>query len=837
MLFRLAFIFIFLCTEVAHTAEQPSEFTERILLFRTTAGDLLFDGLLAHEVDRTLYISAVDLFETLGFKTELSIDSKIFKATSLSPPIEIKLQWPECSLKLNKKKIPMSCAQMKIYEDELFLASEIAGKALQAKFEYLPYKSEVRIETQIEYPKLSQIKRKSKKVQGAGRVDFDPGYKRKKVESQTLKNIFVDQQFTWSKDNKSDDQFQYYTNLTTDVLQHEIQATTQGDNQSNDFTTWSIRRDYYGSENNKYVSSYQLGNLLIPTAELIGGPAGGQGFYITNRDQFLINFGQREFEGNLRPDWEVELYVNDNLFARQSADQSGRYRFQNVPVIYGENNFRLEFYGPLGERRTEFINNSVTAESLKAGEFRYEAGALKNESTDVESLVQTSYGLTDNIAAYAGFTRYDLFGQGELRDYAILGLNGYLKNMNYSLFSGSDFFNSGNFYAARTQFAVRRTRLQFTYIDSENFKSSFIGDRNRFLDKGYEFNLNSSLFGRASVLWRAEHELFDDQSEETTALQNLVVPIGRFNFLFRNDLVSGVDNKVDVVYTYLRNQFRTSASYEWKDLKTVDFEYRNRFKRESSVSLTYSKSLNEEVDSLQAGYQQRFDRFFFGVEAATDLNKTHSFLARLRSSFGYTSSQNKIQMSADLLASSGNVCAKVFYDFNGNGLLEKGLDSPVEDVALRWVQGNLDYRTDSKGAAFLYNLPLYSPVDVQFLVKSLKDPQLVPIEPGARVHLQKGQCTEVEFLLRRVYDFEGQVFLSEGFPKMRLTLQLTDAYGKVLEETRTDGDGYFLFENKSAKAYYLKVKEGDFKVSPDVYILNPFIEESLEQDLYFDVSS
>jgi len=840
MLIRFILIWVLFCAYPANAVNEsyePSEFTERILLFRTTAGDVLFDGLIAHEIDRTLYISAIDLFETLGFKTELSLDSRVFKATTFAPPTAVTITWPNCELKVNKANIPISCSQTKIYEDELYLSSEIAGKALKAKFEYLPYKSEVRIDTKVDYPKLSILKRKNSKVSPGQKADFDPGYKRKKIEAQTLDNIYIDQQLSWSKETSKEEQLQYYTNLATDVLQHEIQVTTQGDNQENDFTTWSVRRNYYGSEDNKYVSTYQMGNILIPTAELIGGPSGGQGFYITNRDQFLINFGQREFEGNLRPDWEVELYVNDSLFGRQSANQAGRYRFQNVPVIYGDNNFRLEFYGPLGERKTEYINNAVTAESLKKGEFRYEAGALKNGATDAESLVQTSYGLTDRLALYAGYTKYDLFEQGELKDYGILGLNGYLKNLNYSLFNGADFFNNGNFYAARTQFALKRARLQFTYLDAEDFKSSFIGEQNKFLDKSYEMNLNTSLFGRASVFWRVEHEIFDDSSEKTTALQNLVFPVGRLTFLLRNDLAEGLENKMDIVYTYLRNQLRASTTYDWEDVRSWNLEYRNRFKRDSSVSVTYSESFLEDTKSLQAGYQQRFARFFFGIEANSDFNQSHSILARLRSSFGYTKAQNKIQMSSNLLASRGNVCAKVYYDYNGNGVLDEGRDKPVKDVSLRWVQGNIDYATDKKGETFISDLPLYLPVDVQLLVKSLSDPQLVPTEPGARVYLQNGQCTEVSFLLKKVFDFEGQIFMDEGVPKQRLTVLLTDAYGKVLKETRTDGDGYFLFEAQDSKAYYLKIKEGDYKVVPSIYIINPFEQGSLEQDFYFDVSN
>ncbi|MGH1467552.1 MAG: carboxypeptidase-like regulatory domain-containing protein [Bdellovibrionales bacterium] len=838
MLTRFFLLIILLCSAVSFAEEtfEPSEFTERILLFRTKSGDLLFDGLLAHEIDRTLYVSAIDLLETLGFKTELSLDSRIFKAETLSPNIELSIIWTDCTLLRNKISLPLKCPETKIYEDELFIAIEPLGNALKASFEYLPYKSEIRISTEVDYPKLSTIKRKHKKAQVGPRVDFDPGFKRIKTEPQTFKNLFLDQQFSWGKESKKDPLFQYYTNFSTDILQHEVQITSQGDNQTSDFTTWQVKRDFYGAEKNPYLSSYQLGNVLIPTAELIGGPKQGQGFYITNRDQILINFSQREFEGNLRPEWEVELYVNDSLFERQSANENGRYRFQNIPVQYGENNFRLEFYGPLGERKTEFINNNVSSDNLKKGQFRYEAGISNDDADKTESLIQTSYGLSDKLSTYMAYTKYNLFKENQLKDYAMFGLNGYLKNFNYSLFGGADFFNQGEFYAVRSQFAVKNTRLQLTYLDAEDFKSSSIGTKNKFLDKRYKANMSTNFFGRASVLYRFEHDVFDDQSENTTAIQNIVLPIKRLTFLLQNDLVTGTSNKADVVYTYLKNQFRSSLSYDWDVAKSMNFEYRNRFKRESSLSLSYSKSFDEDSEFLKAGYQQRFQRFFLGLETSTDMNENHSVMARLRSSFGYTHSQRSPQMSSDLIASRGNVCARVFRDFNQNGILETNIDKPVKNVSLRWVQGNLDFNTDKHGEVFFGNLPMYTPLDIQLLVKSLEDPQLSPTEEGYRVHLQKGQCKELSFLLRRIYDFEGQVFFDERTAPKRVTVLLMDAYGKTLKEVRTDKEGYFLFESLPARAYYMKISEKGYTASPDIYVLNPYDQDSLEQDLYFDIS-
>lgn len=834
----LFFVLILNCSMAfGEGTDEPGEFTERILLFRTVAGDKLFDGLYAHELDRTLYLSSVDVFETLGFKTDLSLDSKVFKATTLSPELDLVLKWEDCEFFLNKKKFKFPCAKFKIFEDELFLTKDLVEKILDAKIEYLPYKSEIRIATDVLYPILSRLKRKSKKINASPRGDFDPGFKRTKIESQTLKNVFLDQQFTYTKQSERDGLFQYYSNLTTDVAQHEIQVTTQGDDDSSDFTTWQIKRDFYGAQKNKFVSTYQFGNIVTPSAEIIGGPGSGEGFYITNRQQFLINFGQREFEGNLRPDWEVELYVNDTLFERQSANTQGRYRFQNVPVQYGVNNFRLEFYGPLGERKTEYINNDVSQSSLTKGRLRYEAGVSNDESGETESLVQTSYGLRDNLSLYLAYTRYNLFNDGEIRDYAVTGLNGYSTNTNYSVFRGQDFFNRGDFNAIRTQFNIRNSRLQLLYLDAENFRSNNISSRTKFLDKRYMANLNTNLFGRMSLLYRFEHDLFEDETKETRAIQNIVFPLWKLTLLFENDLVDGQSNKLDIIYTHLRNQYRARMVYNWDEVETYNFEFRNRFKRESSVSLAYDKSILEQTDFFRAGYQQRFHRFFLGFEVSSDFDNEHLVLARIRSSFGHTPSQKKIQMSSDMLASRGNVCSKIYYDLNENNKFEEQTDRPAKNVDLRWVQGNFDFKSDKKGRVFLSNLPLYTPVDVQLLTKTLEDPQMSPVEEGYRLYLQRGQCSEANFLLRRVYDFEGQVFAEGALAKKRQTIVLTDAYGKTLKETRTDKEGYFLFESLPSNVYYMKLKDISLKTEPEMYIINPFNMESLDQDFYFDVSN
>lgn len=57
-------------------------------------------------------------------------------------------------------------------------------------------------------------------------------------------------------------------------------------------------------------------------------------------------------EGDIQPDWEVELFVNDRLVGYTRADPLGHFRF-DVPLTYGTSVIRLRYHGPGGEVRDE----------------------------------------------------------------------------------------------------------------------------------------------------------------------------------------------------------------------------------------------------------------------------------------------------------------------------------------------------------------------------------------------------------------------------------------------------------------------------------------------------
>jgi hypothetical protein len=152
----------------------------------------------------------------------------------------------------------------------------------------------------------------------------------------------------------------------------------------------------------------------------------GRGARLTNRAANQSGpFGSDVISGVLEPGWSVELFRGNVLLDVQSDSGTGRYEFQDVELEYGNNSFKLVFYGPTGETRTETDSNNVGAAQLQSGDLRYDIVAYENDrNISGERTVSSSsaglygkwlqstidIGLTQNVShglSYSGFEDSD----------------------------------------------------------------------------------------------------------------------------------------------------------------------------------------------------------------------------------------------------------------------------------------------------------------------------------------------------------------------------------------------------------------------------------------------
>jgi hypothetical protein len=143
-------------------------------------------------------------------------------------------------------------------------------------------------------------------------------------------------------------------------------------------------------------------------------------------------------------------------------------------------------------------------------------------------------------------------------------------------------------------------------------------------------------------------------------------------------------------------------------------------------------------------------------------------------------------------------------DLNDNGRRDHG--EPFEKDALVTTGPRLAERgTDQRGEVLVAGLANYVPVAVGVDTSTLADPMLAPKQALQVVTPRPGIAVEVDIALVGAGDIEGAIVRDGGGGFEGLDLELVDEAGKVVATTRTDFDGFFLFERAAYGRYTLRL--------------------------------
>ena len=100
-----------------------------------------------------------------------------------------------------------------------------------------------------------------------------------------------------------------------------------------------------------HATHFGVGDVEGFDSRLTGSSVSGRGAVITNRPLTARTaFGHTRFEGDLPTGWEAEIYRNDEFLGFTSRTSDQRYVFDDVQLLYGENQSGSSFTG----RRARF---------------------------------------------------------------------------------------------------------------------------------------------------------------------------------------------------------------------------------------------------------------------------------------------------------------------------------------------------------------------------------------------------------------------------------------------------------------------------------------------------
>ena len=564
----------------------------------------------------------------------------------------------------------------------------------------------------------------------------------------------------------------------------------------------------------------------------------GRGAEVTNRPLFNpVAFDRTRFEGDLPAGWEAELYRNGELFAFSRSDGSQRYNFEDIPLVYGDNRFEVILYGPQGQQRSRVEYVNVGQNQLPPGETWYAASVSQPGKNILNNFVDRDDGggpLREDVA----FRQPDLqaaiqveHGLGKRTSVGLLAAMLLADNEKLTFVEGSVRHSIGpalveaaiardgnGGIAARAQ-AVARIGGTSMGLDALIADGFVIDGKREPRYRDTRLSIDAPLkIGRQHLSAHADIGVVERGLQERTlnAAGRLSTNFNGFSLTsllaWQHRLGNRRTSQDDRVEAGLIGSGRI-GNVRLRGATTWQFRPHNRFE---SAELSAYWSASDKVDWEGAvGYEAEGGRGrarishvrrFESVAAAASLEAATdgSVAASINLNFSLDSSRGGFKLSNQKLASTGIVEARVYRDVNDNGIRD-GSEPWEEGALITTGQRISEQATDSQGRVRVGGLQPFQPIAVGIDTSSLSDPTLTPRKALQVIVPRPGVSANIEIGLVGAGDIEAVLVQDDGRGLEGLDIELVDVGGKAVATTRSDFDGFILFERVAYGRYTLRV--------------------------------
>ncbi|QYF93428.1 hypothetical protein KY495_22630 [Massilia sp. PAMC28688] len=565
----------------------------------------------------------------------------------------------------------------------------------------------------------------------------------------------------------------------------------------------------------------QVGSMAVPGAANISlGSTPGNGVLVSNRLPGLpARFDRHNLQGDLPPGWDVELYFNDALVGFQQARADGRYSFDGQPLIYGANEFRLVFHGPLGQVRIERHTFLLEHSMLAPGQFDYSVSAQRDEQGSATRMgAQVDYGLHRRLAASGTLMRMPHGGRSHT--YAQLGLHAYLDSVIVSAALARD-LGQGHLGQLALKTRIGNLAVGASHARLRRFESELYPAMADPVVARSEMRID----GQLGMLPLAVHARRDGLASGARH-QDVHARISAYRYstavsgALRWQSLAGV-RQADALLQATRRVAGIGLSGQLQYLlkpeprvSTLALSADRHLAEGYLASAGIMRSFVDPHTTFSAGLTKSMGRFGMGLTASYTSGARYSVGLQLFAAIG-PAPQGRWLIDAAPLAGSGHARARVFLDRDSDGIMGKE-DTPIAGAGFLVNGGTHLVRTGADGAAWLGRLPPHQYTDIAIDPATLEDPQWQPRARGVRIVPRPGSTHTVDFAVGLTGEIDGSAYLAPrpgpaGIdPGTRraagdLEVELLDAAQRVVASVRTGADGYYILPAIAPGRYQLRI--------------------------------
>lgn len=576
-----------------------------------------------------------------------------------------------------------------------------------------------------------------------------------------------------------------------------------------------------------------IGDISTVSTALGAQNTAGRGAFITNRPiERPANFDRTTFRGELPDGWDAELYRNDQLIGFSASRGDGRYEFIDVALLYGQNRFEVILYGPQGQIKKEVKLIPVGLDSIPPKETYYWA-TVQDNGRDL-----FNFG-DENISPATGFRG----GVGIER-----GINAKT-SIAASVFSLRSLDERQNQIEASIRRAIGPTLLEVSaandFGSNNAVRAQLLGQSGQtlfqleaaLLDEGFlseRYNANTRQLVRATL-------------DQNLTLGSKIIPL-HFEASYDKDTFGNNSLEALTRISFNINKLNVTNELSWESVSSENgantpdlFEStvrlsgrlgRVRLRGEANFALSgglngagfrssqitadwrggdksaFRGEIGYQAVSRRArialGYTRNFKNVALTgqIEAASDGSVAAGL--NLAFSLGPKPGGRGVRIAANKLAATGQAFATVFHDDNGDGIHQEN-EAIERNVELTTGTSGRSEPTDENGETFIDGLQPFQPILVGIDTSTLPDPFVQPANSGVVITPRPGVAFEIALPLVSAGEISGTLVKEGGGLYTGVDLELVDKNGIAVKQTRSEFDGFFLFEGVPYGQYNIRI--------------------------------
>ena len=606
-------------------------------------------------------------------------------------------------------------------------------------------------------------------------------------------------------------------------------------NEKNQFYQWRYA-------NNKYKALRQviLGKISTFSTSTINSPV--LGVQVTNTPTtYRQSFGTYTLSDITEPGWTVELYVNNVLVDYQQADASGFYTFE-VPLVYGNTNVKLQFYGPWGEERSKEQTLNIPYNFLPAGNFEYRvsAGIVEDSLFSKFSRVDMDYGVARFMTVGAGVEYLSSVSSGQFMPFVhtsvqvapgLLLSGEYTHGVNAKGILNWRLPSDIQFEVNYTRYDRDQTAINTNYLEERRITMSIPVRMRRF-----------SLFSRMAL-----NQIIMPNTRYTSAelllsgnfwgVNTNLTTFATFSQYSKTNIYSSLSMSLRLPASFILTP-QAQFNYTQGQFVSARVALEKRMFKNGYLNVSFERNFANNITNLELGLRYDFSFAQIGFTARRS-NDTYSFVETAGGSLIVDPRTRYIGVNNRSSVGKGGMILYPFLDMNWNGIKDEG-EPKAFGMEVQVSGGRVEYK-ERDTITRIFDLQPYA----EYLV-TLDGSKFDNITWRMRnrtlsVVVDPNQFKRIEIPIVVVGEASGQVYLRDGNTlrgQGRITVQFYNKDNVLIHSTLSESDGYFTYMGLAPGEYVAvidpeQMRKLDMTASPAQI---PFtIEPSIDGDYIYDL--